>query len=127
MSDGRPVPGLNLMDSLPTRRSGVSSALSGYSEDTARMGELAKVSFSCVPSCGVIEMPQVKNELEEALKQVRMEMREGGATKSQMGSTARSQSVFSERSASVCSTVVDDWDLPAQQDKKLSTHRGLAK
>merc|ERR1712178_360616 len=44
------------------------------------------------------------------------------------GSTVRSQSVFSAaRSESVCTSVVEEWDLPHQAEKKLPTHRGLAK
>ena len=114
MADGRAIPGLR----LPTHRSQVSSALSGYSEGTERMDELAKVIlaicerhlceqhlllFVNIKITFISHLPcdmswtKVKKELEEALRQVKMEMREGGASKSQTGlSTSRSRSVLSE-------------------------------
>merc|ERR1719181_1378517 len=105
---------LNLANTMPTQRSEVSSALSGYSDESARLGELSKV----------------RNELEEALRQVKAEMRQGGATRSQLGtSTARSQSVFSMASNSSLPDSVADWDLAEVKSaaKRLNTNRGKAK
>lgn len=126
---GMRVPALNMAKNRP--QTGVSSAMSGYTEDTVRMDELSKV----------------KQELEQALAQVKMEMKEGGASRSQVGSsrasgsrlggsTCRSQSVMSDVtgiSAVTSSTV--PWDLDdeianvnkVKPNRKLSTHRGRAK
>lgn len=84
MTNNGKVPSLgNLQQRLPTSRSEVASVMSGFSDDSARMDELSKV----------------KQELEEALRQVKIEMKDGGATKSQFGaSTVRSQSVMSDAS-----------------------------
>lgn len=103
--------------SIPTQRSRASTAMSSqYTADSARMDELSKV----------------KQELEEALRQVKDEMREGGATKSQWGrSTTRTESVMSDLS-SVCSSSMGDktenWDLTgniaSKRNRKLATQRG---
>lgn len=130
-----PVPSLgNLADRLPTNRTGVSSVMSGFSDESARMDELAKV----------------KKELEDALKQVKQEMKDGGATKSQFGaSTARSESVMSSvsgmsmssRGSSIsrqsCSTVGSsvgsDWGnlevagINKKGGGRLATNRGRNK
>ena len=61
---------------MSTMRSGMSGASGDFPLDTERMNDLKKV----------------KQELEEALRQVKNEMRHGGATKSEIGgSTARTQ------------------------------------
>merc|ERR1711908_177351 len=72
-----------------TARSDASSRLSSRSCETVRLDELAKV----------------KKELEEALRQVKYEMKQKGATKSQLGgSTARSISALSDvRRINICS------------------------
>merc|ERR1711934_882233 len=123
MSDGSRVPSLNIAP--PSQRSAVSSVMSGGTVSSARMDELSKV----------------KQELEEALNQVKQEMRGAGATKSQYGSsTSRSQSVMSDisglsrvSSRMSCSTMGTDWEIAQELanvqkvDPKLATHRGRAK
>merc|ERR1711907_289160 len=89
-----------------------SSRASSVAMDTSRMNELA----------------QVKRELEEALRQVKAEMRQGGATKSQMGgSTSRSQSVMSDVSGTTCSSAMptdwEAWGKGKRKDQGLTTRR----
>lgn len=124
MMNGSKVPALNIVN---RPRTSASSVISGYTEDTARMDELSKV----------------KAELEQALAQVKIEMRDGGATKSVFGSsTARSQSVMSDVSAvsgvsrvsrvSASTAASQNWDLDrdllkGKQGRKLATQRGRAK
>merc|ERR1719502_594766 len=79
------------------------------------------------------ELVKVRRELEDALRQVKQEMREGGATKSQCSvSTSRSQSVMSDMSAITASTAAS-WDrdlignIANKKNRKLATIRGRAK
>merc|ERR1711908_18393 len=87
-----------------TARSDASSRLSSRSCETVRLDELAKV----------------KKELEEALRQVKYEMKQKGATKSQLGgSTARSISALSDVSGSTCSSAMPtDWEAWGNGKKK---------
>lgn len=112
LGNGMKVPALNIIN---RPRTSASSVISGYTDDSARMDELSKV----------------KAELEQALAQVKIEMKEGGASKSQFGaSTTRSHSVMSDVSALTSS---ENWELDAEvvrankTDRKLATHRGRAK
>merc|ERR1711934_104074 len=102
---------------LPSARSEVSSVMSACTAESERMDELVKV----------------RRELEDALRQVKQEMREGGATKSQCSvSTSRSQSVMSDMSAITASTAAS-WDrdligiIANKKNRKLATIRGRAK
>merc|ERR1711907_249394 len=113
LANGCKVPTINLPD---RPRTGVSSALSGYTDESARMDELSKV----------------KAELEQALQQVKAEMREGGASKSQLGSsTVRSRSVMSDISGiSGFTSSTVNWDMDAEIAKvnkgdRTSQHPGV--
>merc|ERR1711924_76932 len=96
--------------SIPTYRSSISRATSNCSNDTERMDELSKV----------------KQELEEALRQVKMEMREGGASVSQCGRSTTRSSV--SRASSICSSNAEGWELTgniaSKRNRKLATQRG---
>merc|ERR1711988_608741 len=102
-----------------TGMSNASSAITGYTDESERMDELAKV----------------KAELEDALRQVKREMKDGGATRSQFGaSTVRSSSVLSSVTGMTALSDEENWDLsqqlPAQgkgKGSKLPTYRGRAK
>lgn len=84
--------------------------MSGMSTESGRLDELA----------------EVKRELEEALRQVKEEMRAGGATRSEIGSSCSSRS-RSVASSSRCSTVLSSRCGTSRSQRPKSTARSQNK